>query len=95
MVSNTRPPPDVGNIARKIKVYEWHEWFAWRPVKVHGKRVWLKRVFRRCINTYVDHDDWKRYEYGTAFDVIRNEPTTHVGQEPPKPAPPFKGLQDG
>lgn len=95
MVANTRPPPDVGNIARKIDVSPWQEWFAWRPVKVNGKRVWLKRVFRRCVNTYVDHDDWKRYEYGTAFDAIRNEPTTYVGQVPPKPAAPFKGLQDG
>ena len=83
-------------VPRKQEIGVWQEWFAWRPVKVKGKRVWLKKVFRRCINTYVDHDDWKRYEYGTAFDVIRGDTTTaHVGQVPPKPAPAFKGLQDG
>ena len=66
-----------GNIYRKRTFSEWEEWFAWRPVKVKGKRVWLKKVFRRCINTYVDHDDWKRYEYGTAFDVIRNDSSNY------------------
>lgn len=84
-------------VPRKQEFKPWEEWFAWRPVKVNGKRVWLKRVFRRCINTYVDHDDWKRYEYGTAFDVIRNDaPLANVGQEPPKPAPPSgPGYHDG
>ena len=66
-----------GNIYRKQTFGDWQEWFAWRPVKVKGKRVWLKKVFRRCINTYVDHDDWKRYEYGTAFDVIRNDSSNY------------------
>ena len=48
----------------------WRKWFAWRPVTVHGNRVWLKTVYRRKINTYVDMDDWARYEYGTIFDVL-------------------------
>ena len=69
-------------------VAPWQEWFAWRPVKVQGKCVWLKRVYRRCINTYVDFDDWKRYEYGNIFDVLsNNEKPANVGQVPPKPAP--------
>lgn len=58
-------------VARKREVGPWKEWYAWRPVKVKGKRVWLKKVYRRCINTYVDHDDWKRWEYGNVFDVIK------------------------
>ena len=58
------------NIARKIDVSPWRKWFAWRPVNVHGNRVWLKTVYRRKINTYVDMDDWARYEYGTIFDVL-------------------------
>jgi hypothetical protein len=60
-------------VARKVEVLPWAPWFAWRPVKIHGKRVWLKSIFRRCINTYVDQDNWTRYEYGTAFDVIKGE----------------------
>jgi hypothetical protein len=60
-------------VPRKQTASPWQEWFAWRPVKIHGKRVWCKTVFRRCINTYVDHDNWKRYEYGTLFDVIKGD----------------------
>ena len=49
----------------------WKEWFAWRPVTVKGKRVWLKKVYRRRTNTYVNYDDWARYEYGDIFDVLK------------------------
>ena len=58
--------------ARKIEVMPWHIWFAWRPVTtVSGERVWLKKIYRRCINTYIDMDDWTRYEYGNIFDIIK------------------------
>ena len=57
-------------MARKIEYMPWKKWFAWHPVIVHGNRVWLKTVYRRKINTYVDMDDWARYEYGTIFDVL-------------------------
>lgn len=50
----------------------WKKWFAWYPVKVHGKRVWLTTIYRRKTNTYVDMDDWVRYEYGTIFDILGN-----------------------
>lgn len=59
------------DVPRKIQVGPWQEWFAWRPVKVHGERVWFKTILRRCINTYVDHDDWERYEYGNIFDALK------------------------
>lgn len=51
----------------------WTPWFAWYPVKIRGGKVWLRTVYRRPINTYVDFDDWTRYEYGTVFDVIRGD----------------------
>jgi hypothetical protein len=63
----------TGYVARKIEVLPWKPWFAWRPVKIHGKYVWLERIYRRCINTYVDMDDWTRYEYGTLFDVLKGD----------------------
>lgn len=63
----------ASQIARKQEVGPWKEWYAWRPVQVKGKRVWLKKVYRRRINTYVDQDDWTRYEYGTVFDVLKEE----------------------
>lgn len=59
-------------VARKIEIEPWHKWFAWHPITIHGKRVWFKTVYRRCINTYVDFDDWSRYEYGTLFDVLKD-----------------------
>ncbi len=60
-----------GPVARKIEIMPWKEWFAWRPVKIKGKRIWLKKVYRRKINTYVDYEDWARYEYGDIFDVLK------------------------
>lgn len=56
---------------RKVVVGDWKRWFAWRPVKVHGSYTWLKTVYRRCTNTYVDMDDWTTYEYGTLFDILK------------------------
>lgn len=54
-------------------IYSWERWFAWRPVKVHNKWKWLRTVYRKEIpKTYVDHDDWTRYEYGTIFDAIKD-----------------------
>ena len=60
-------------VPRKVETMPWQQWFAWRPVKIHGRRVWLKTIYRRSLNTYVDMDDWTRYEYGTIFDVITND----------------------
>lgn len=62
----------MSNVYRKQEAGPWKEWFAWRPVKLHGKRVWFKKVYRRKINTYVDHDNWARYEYGNVFDVLKD-----------------------
>lgn len=76
MVVPTRPIPirnnGMMNVARKIDTGPWKKWFAWRPVKLHGERIWFRQIFRRKINTYVDNDNWSRYEYGNAFDVIKN-----------------------
>ena len=56
------------------KKYPWKKWFAWRPVKVKGHIKWMRNVYRREIpKTYVDYDDWTRYEYGTIFDVLKSE----------------------
>ena len=60
-----------GPVARKIEISPWQPWFAWRPVKIRGGKVWLRKIYRRSINTYVDMDNWTQYEYGTIFDVIK------------------------
>ena len=70
------PPPSKppGSYARKIEMLPWKLWFAWRPVKtISGESVWGKKVYRRCLNTYVDYDNWRRYEYADIFDVLSNE----------------------
>lgn len=67
---NTAPQAG-GYVARKIDYMPWKKWFAWYPVKVRDKTVWFKTVYRRCINTYVDMDNWSRYEYGDVFDVLK------------------------
>ena len=64
-------PMGSATVARKIEKGAWQKWFAWHPVKIHGRRIWLKTVYRRCVNTYVDFDDWSRYEYGTVFDLLK------------------------
>jgi hypothetical protein len=63
---------DGGPVPRKVERSPWQSWFAWHPVKIHGRRVWCKTVYRRCINTYVDFDDWSHYEYGTIFDLLKD-----------------------
>jgi hypothetical protein len=74
MVMNTHPvppPPRSGYYTpRKTEYMAWKKWFAWYPVIIHGQKIWLKTIYRRKINTYVDMDDWARYEYGTIFDVL-------------------------
>ena len=62
---------NYNQVYRKVITLPWQKWFAWYPVKVHGKRIWLKTIYRRSLLTYVDMDDWERYEYGTIFDVIK------------------------
>ncbi len=59
---------------RKRTVSSWKPWFAWRPVKTVGdQKVWLRAIYRRKINTYVDMDDWSHYEYATLFDVLKGD----------------------
>ena len=51
---------------------DWERWFAWYPVKVHEKYVWLDIIYRRPI--FRLYENWKRkpkYIYGTLFDVIK------------------------
>ena len=64
---------NYNQVYRKVVFLPWEKWFAWYPVRVHGKYTWLTTVYRRCLLKYVDMDDWTHYEYGTIFDVITND----------------------
>ena len=48
----------------------WEPIFVWKPVRIRKKWYWLKTVFRRERNKYVMPN--QGYEYGTAFDVLRD-----------------------
>ena len=51
--------------------HKWKPWYAWCPVKdIHGVWHWRKDIYRLRGNTYVDHEDWAWYYYGTVFDVL-------------------------
>lgn len=60
-------------IYRKVVRLPWEKWFAWRPVKIHGRYVWLKTVYRRTTLKYIDTDKWQHIEYGTLFDVLKGD----------------------
>ena len=62
----------VKYVPRKVEVQPWKKWFAWRPIKIHSKRVWFKTVYRKGIVSYVDNDKWLKYKYGTLFDVLKD-----------------------
>lgn len=34
----------------------WHKWFAWRPVAVYDKVVWLETVCRKGTKQYYTDD---------------------------------------
>lgn len=56
------------------KMVPWTPWFAWYPVKdLQGNWHWLKRIYRKVGNTYVDQDDWTWYYYATIFHVLADE----------------------
>jgi hypothetical protein len=62
-----------GYVPRKTEPSPWKPWFAWRPVTIHGKWVWLRKIYRRNHDAYVVNGKLTRQEYGTLFDVIKGE----------------------
>ena len=49
-------------------VFPWKKWFAWHPVKVKNKRVWLSYTYRRQVVYTIR--GFIVYEYGTIFDLL-------------------------
>lgn len=44
--------------------YEWHQWFAWYPVRmpgIYGRLVWLQMV-RRKMQRFGPMGEWWVYE---------------------------------
>lgn len=49
----------------------WEPVFVWKPVRdIHGRRHWLKSMFRREKNRMV----WPQqgWDYGTTLDVLKD-----------------------
>jgi len=49
-----------------IDAWVWHEWFAWRPVKVNGGWVWLRTIMRRLVFPNYDCEQlpvWRYVEF--------------------------------
>jgi hypothetical protein len=67
-------PGDRPYYIRKIEKGSWQKWFAWKPVKIRTKKVWLKFIYRRTVNMYsADMNEWQYFEYSTLFDIIKGE----------------------
>lgn len=45
----------------------FRSWFAWRPIKIDGKRVWLKWVERRYHDRWLG-DGWWEYQHNGGCD---------------------------
>jgi hypothetical protein len=48
---------------KEERVAEWHRWFAWYPVEVDGKWVWLETLCRRGTFRVWWDADWYEWEY--------------------------------
>lgn len=54
---------------------QWEERFAWLPVTVHGKTLWLKKYYSRTVVKELNQsgDLIRTREYGTIFDLLRSD----------------------
>lgn len=48
----------------KFKLWQWHTWFAWRPVFVGDDLVWLEKIARKRTGSTLPAFYWK-YKYLT------------------------------
>lgn len=67
---------------------DWHKWFAWYPIVVNGKRVWLKNIYRRqhihttrklvTVNEYAEFFDLLKKNSENIEDATKLAPTHPV-----------------
>ena len=63
----------------------WHKWFAWYPVVVNNKRVWIKTIFRKGTR----HHRSGQWNWDYAFDEFDLLKKDVINPEiPPLPPPP-------
>jgi len=62
-----------------MEARDWHEWYAWRPVRdIDGRWIWLATCWRRYLKTfgYLSSPMFSRYQYRHGDNspiIIRNE----------------------
>lgn len=55
-------------------ISDWEPYFPLFPVKrKDGKRAWFTRIYRRRVMVYTGFIDEPEWQYGTIFDVLRDE----------------------
>ena len=53
----------------------WKKWFAWYPIRLKGKVIWLKPVYRyrHYIRIGAPGEPFRAvWHYGDIFDVLRS-----------------------
>lgn len=57
------------------KRYEWHEWFAWRPVTIKDEWVWFEKIYRRYRSSRIGIEFGASdvAEYSDAMDMLKRE----------------------
>ena len=46
---------------------KWEKWYAWRPVRIRGRRYWFSYVYRK----FVLSPGGGFWQYGTLLDVLK------------------------
>ena len=58
---------------------KWEPWYAWHPVKVEGKWKWCTTVYRKYNWAKSTEQPFgKEYDYGTIFDMLRDNEEDEV-----------------
>ena len=63
--------------------FKWHQWFAWHPITVQGKIVWMQRVERK----FWQYNSWDKTHQGVDYRHISYVKEGHAktAYEEPKP----------
>ena len=88
------PPPLPPSLYSASSSYSsWKKWFAWHPVTVNGRRVWLKTVYRQSRLKAEMDGMGIGWVYGDIFDVLKEYPdktptfAQAATKAPPMPPP--------
>ena len=64
--------------AKTMQLHRWHTWFAWYPVRVGSRCIWLERVWRKGFL----RRDWEGGKFWT-WDYTIIEQDINPNEEQP------------